>query len=150
MTISVAVTHDLATGISKYTIAWVADIDGSVTGSWPMQAGFCWLAEHCPVSDPDAQYAELYNMTISNDADGADILAGTGVNISNAGPSFATPMAGAGAHPNQPVRVTGTVIMNVTGAGKGGAGTVTLFVGGFNRFSPREDRPAITDMVLRA
>jgi hypothetical protein len=135
MTISVAVADDAAAGVCKYTITWQADSAGNVTGAWPMKVGFVWLVEHCPATDPKAQPAGLYNMQITNDADGADILGGSGVNISNAGPTFDTPLAGTS---YQPALVAGgNVTMTVSGAGKGAAGTVVLVVGGFNRFSAR-------------
>jgi hypothetical protein len=139
MTIAVAVWNDAATGICKYSIAWLADQDGNATGAWPMRGAHVWLVEHLPDPDPNNQPAGLYNMTIVSDVDGADILGGAGVDIAQ--PSFDTPLLGAGAHFNQPTRVeAGNVTMTVTGAGKGGGGRVILFLGGFSRFTRRPAR----------
>jgi hypothetical protein len=139
MTICVGVVSDSSVDITKYSIDWRADQDGNATSAWPMRAGHVWLVEHLPDSDPKHEVAGLYNMTIVSDVDGADILGGSGVDIAQ--PSFDTPLLGAGAHFNQPTRIAaGTVTMTVSGAGKGGGGTVVLFTGGFNRFTRRPAR----------
>ncbi|MGE3856992.1 MAG: hypothetical protein AB7G21_08565 [Dehalococcoidia bacterium] len=83
-------TTELPGGITKYSIAWLSDAIGAVSGNavalkagTQLQAGFT----------PDAagtQPTDAYDATMT-DTNGVDILGGTGANLSNATATVAVP-----------------------------------------------------------
>jgi hypothetical protein len=81
------------------------------------------------IPDSNNQPSDLYDMTIG-DANGADILGGTGADISNAGPTYRVPLVGDGTNFSQKLYLeAGTVTLQIANAGNAKGGTVLLFIG---------------------
>lgn len=83
-------TSKAAQAIDKYSIAWVSDASGNVSGNtFPIEA--CEIVQVGYVPDSGGtQPTDLYDVTMT-DANGVDVLGGTGSNLSNANKSVAVP-----------------------------------------------------------
>lgn len=122
-------TSAVGAGVIKYSVAWVCDASGVVSSAtWSIKAGHIWQVNQIP-DGGGTQPSDLYDMTIG-DANSADILAGTGANLSNAGPTYRAPLIGDGTNFNQQLYVeSGTVTLTIANAGNAKGGTVVLFIG---------------------
>lgn len=88
--ITVTTSRD-ANGLTKYSIAWVCDAAGAVSGNtFSVKAGELVQVGYTP-NGGGTQPTDLYDVTMT-DPDGADALAGTGANLSNATASKVVPV----------------------------------------------------------
>src|SRR5882724_9902248 len=110
-------TSNVGAGVTKYSVAWVCDASGVVSSaSWSIKAGHIWQVNQLPDAG-GTQPTDLYDMTIG-DANSADILGGTGANISNAGPTYRVPLIGDGTNFNKKLYAeAGTVTLTIANAG---------------------------------
>ncbi len=77
--------------ITRYTVAWVSDALGAVSGnSFPVEAGHLMQVRQIPDAAA-TQPTDQYDVTVL-DANSFDVLVGGGANISNAGPTYITPV----------------------------------------------------------
>lgn len=83
-------TSRAAQAIDKYSIAWVSDAAGAVSGNtFPIKA--CEIVQVGYVPDGGGtQPTDLYDVTMT-DANGVDVLGGTGADLSNAAAKVAVP-----------------------------------------------------------
>lgn len=121
---SITVTTSRVGALSKYSIAWVSDASGDVNGN----AFACVAGELVQVRyTPDGggtQPTDLYDATMT-DAQGIDVLGGTGANLSNAASTHAVPAV------STYFRRTleaGDLTPVVAAAGNAKAGTIVLLV----------------------
>lgn len=124
---SIVQTHRKLTTVKALKLAWTSDAaTGDVSGI-PSEAidGELLSVVFIPGAG-GVQPLNLYDIVI-NDADGFDILAGKGANLSNAASSRIVPLVGDGVTTNQRAPVGGTVELQVTNAGNSKQGSVTLY-----------------------
>jgi len=116
-----ASSADIGGGFTKYTIAWTSDAAGAVSGNTvDVKRGHLRQVKYKPDAG-GTQPTDLYDVTLL-DADGADLLAGGGANLSNVNASIAVPTA--------PILLEGqSVTPTVANAGNAKGGTIILYVG---------------------
>lgn len=109
---------------TKYKIDWTSAADGTVSGtSFGVKTGELIQMAHTPGTAGD-QPTDAYDVTIL-DAGGADVLAGTGGNLSNTTAAAVVPVI------STYFRRTleaGNVELRVANAGNAKKGTITLLV----------------------
>ena len=77
--------------ITRYTVTWLSDASGDVSGnSFPVEAGHLMQVRQIP-NAAGTQPTDQYDVTVL-DANSFDVLVGGGANISNAGPTYITPV----------------------------------------------------------
>lgn len=126
-------TTELKGGVTKYSVAWVSDAAGAVSGNaFALKQGTIITVEFTPDSG-GTQPTDLYDVTCT-DAEGVNIFddgSGTsvGANLSNAASSHKIPFIGGGTvtyvrrwHPGGNV----TPVVAAAGATKGG--TIVIYV----------------------
>lgn len=88
---AIVVTTSKVGVLTRYTIAWTCSAGGAVSGdSFNVKTGELVEARFTPGAG-GVQPTDLYDLTMT-DADGTDVLAGTGANLSNATPSAVVPV----------------------------------------------------------
>lgn len=86
-------TADKGAGVTKYTVAWVSTAGGAVSGNAvSLKRGELIQVGYTP-DGGGTQPTDLYDVTMT-DAGGADILGGTGANLSNATATVTVPAIG--------------------------------------------------------
>lgn len=116
-----ATTSDVGGGTTKYSVAWVSDASGNVTtNTFAVKKGHLVEAKFIP-NGGGTQPSDLYDMTIA-DADGLDVLNGTGANLSQSTVTFVAATA--------PLLLEGgNLTPSISNAGNAKGGTFILFVG---------------------
>jgi hypothetical protein len=105
----------------QVSIAWTCDASGNVSGNaFAVGVAALWQAKFIPGSG-GTQPTNLYDVTV-NDANGCDMAAGKGANLSNATASI-------GVQSGPLSIVSGTLDLVVANAGNAKQGTVVLLVG---------------------
>lgn len=121
-------------GVTKYSLAWVSDAAGAVSGNAvALKPGTIIAVEFVPDSG-GTQPTDLYDVTSLADAEGVNMFddgagASIGANLSNTTASHKVPFIGGGS-------VTyvrhwlqgGSYTLNVSNAGNAKGGTVVIFV----------------------
>lgn len=118
---SITVTSsNLGGGITKYSIAWVSDASGVVSvNAVAVRRGRLIQIKYIPDAG-GTQPSDLYDLTLP-DANGVDVLAGDGANLSNATSKITVPTA--------PILLeAGNLIPTNANAGNAKGGTLVLFV----------------------
>lgn len=120
-------TADVGGGVTRYTIAWVSDALGAVSGNTiAIKPGVIVAVKFTPDAAA-TQPTDLYDVTFE-DPDDVDLLMGVGANLSNANATRVKP----------PVNTSDEVYFDgsascelvVSNAGNAKGGTVYLFVRG--------------------
>jgi hypothetical protein len=121
---SITTTTSKVGGFTKYSLAWTSDASGNVTSnSVPVKTGELLQVSFIPGSG-GTQPSDLYDMTIA-DANGVDILAGGGANLSNA---TATTVAGPISTYLRRYLEEGNITPSISNAGNAKTGTIVLLV----------------------
>jgi len=90
---SIAVTTSDLRGSTKYSVLWTSDASGVVSANtFAVRDGLLKLVKFIPGAG-GVQPTDQYDMTIT-DADGIDVLAATGANLSNATATATCPNVG--------------------------------------------------------
>lgn len=123
------VTADLGGGYTRYSIAWVSSAGGAVSENpVAVKRGNIRQVKFFPDAG-GTQPTDLYDMTVL-DADGFDVLAGIGANLSNATPKVGVPLFGNGTTSMHPFfHAGGNLTPTVAAAGAAKGGTLVLIVG---------------------
>jgi hypothetical protein len=125
-------TSDLGGGYSKYSIAWVSSAGGAVAeNAVTIKRGHIHLAKFIP-DGGGTQPTDLYDVTLIDaiaGATGADYLAGTGVDVSNAARKISAPQIGNGTATQPVFWEGGDLYPTVANAGNAKGGTIVLVVG---------------------
>lgn len=83
-------TSQASAAIDKYSIAWVSSAGGAVSANtFSVEAGELVQVWYIP-DGGGTQPTDLYDVTMT-DANGVDVLGGTGANLSNAAATVAVP-----------------------------------------------------------
>lgn len=103
---------------TRYSVAWTSHTDGTVSNSFNVRAGNLVQIKFVPGSG-GTQPTDLYDVTLL-DADGFDVLAGAGANLSNASASMTVASS---------VRFVegGALTLTIAAAGSGKTGTVVIW-----------------------
>lgn len=119
---SIVVTAtDIGGGYTKYSVAWTSDASGNVSGtSFDVKRGLQRQRKFIPGAG-GTQPTDAYDVTVT-DPDGADILVGSGANLSNATATWSVPSS-------PPFFEAQAVTPVVANAGNAKTGTIVLFVG---------------------
>jgi hypothetical protein len=121
-------------GLTKYTITWTSDGSGVVSANpVTLRRGFLRQVKFIP-NGGGTQPSDLYDVTMT-DANGVDVLIGTGSNLSNATSKIAVPILLDGAaSPGSSSRLIflddGDYTPVVAAAGNAKGGTIILWIGG--------------------
>ncbi len=113
---------------SKYTIAWVADASGNVSGTL---TGVISGEVLRVVFDPGTPAPTANYDIVLNDESGLDILAAQGANLSATATTHVcpgVPLKDGVTTSVRPVVIDGTLELQVSNAGSGGAGQVIVYV----------------------
>lgn len=127
MSATTSIVSALKTQVQMIVIPWTSNGSGAYTESIGL-TGFLMQVEFVPSGT--AAPTDLYDITMPN-ANGFDVLAGTGANLSTSTPSRKSPCATASDGTNSgliPIFVSGTHTFTVANAGAGKSGTVTLWL----------------------
>lgn len=117
------IDHPLG-AITKYSIAWVSDAAGAVSGnSFNVKAGEVVQVRYIPDSG-GTQPTDLYDVTMT-DANSIDVLGGSGANLSNANSTVAVPAVST-YFPR--LLEAGALTPVVANAGNAKGGTIVLYV----------------------
>ncbi len=88
---SITATASQVGALTRYDIDWLSDASGDVSGNtFSVKTGELVEVRFTP-DGGGTQPTDAYDLTIT-DADGTDILAGTGANLSNAAASAVVPV----------------------------------------------------------
>jgi len=119
-------TSDLGAGITQYSIAWVSDASGAVSGNTIAIKRGVILGVKFKPDGRGTQPTDLYDMTFE-DADNVDLLLGGGANLSNANATRKKPAL----NTSDELFFEGctTCELVVSNAGNAKGGTVILLVG---------------------
>jgi len=113
--------------VRTVTLAWTSDAAGAVNGTLTkMVSGEVLRVVYVPGSG-GTQPTDLYDLTLE-DANGVDVLAGKGANLSNVNKTQICPLIGDGTTTNQRNAVDGTLELKVTNAGNAKTGTVVVYL----------------------
>lgn len=112
--------------VRKVTLAWTSDAAGAVSGTTVHLDGVIERVVFVPGTG-GVQPTDLYDVTLE-DAEGLDLLAGEGANLSNVNKTQVTPFIGDGTTTNKPVAAYGTAELKVAAAGNTKSGTVLLYL----------------------
>lgn len=124
---SIAVTASRVTGyhLNKYRIEWTSDASGNVSANTlDVVSGHLRQVKFIPGSGA-TQPTDLYDVTLT-DADGVDLLAGLGANLSNAAARFLVPQASTF---DRIFVEAGTITPGVANAGNAKTGSIILLIG---------------------
>jgi hypothetical protein len=127
---SITVTAtDLGDGITKYGVAWVSDASGVVSANtFGVKRGEILQVKYIPNGGGTAP-TDLYDLTML-DADGFDVLGGTGANLSGTLAALTVPLFGAGAALSFRIFLDpGLLTPTIANAGNAKGGTINLYVG---------------------
>lgn len=125
----VVTTSDLGGGYTRYSVAWLSSAGGAVTeNSFDVKRGNLRQVKFFPNAG-GTQPTDLYDLTLP-DADGFDVLAGVGANLSNATAKVSVPLFGDGTTSFQPFfHAGGPLTPTIAAAGNAKRGTIVLIVG---------------------
>jgi hypothetical protein len=118
---------DVGAGVTQYSIAWVSDASGNVSGNTlAIKAGVLVAVKFVP-DGGGTQPSDLYDVTFQ-DASDVDLLMGGGANLSNAAATRKKPAL----NTSDEVWFEGCSAceLNITNAGNAKGGTVVLWVRG--------------------
>lgn len=129
-----ATVSDVAQGLTKYSLAWLSDAAGAVSGnSVTLKSGTIVAVDFVP-DGGGTQPSDLYDVTMTCDAHGPNILddgagASIGANLSNTTATHKIPMIGGGAvtYVRQWLHGGGYTLV-VAAAGNAKGGTVNVYV----------------------
>lgn len=127
---SITVTaSDIGNGYTKYSLAWTSDASGNVNSiPVPIRRGRLLQVKYVPGSG-GSQPSSNYGVTIA-DADGVDVLNGTGASKSNSAASVVVPFWGDGTTKSQLLFLeSGNLTPSITGGGNAKSGRIDLIVG---------------------
>lgn len=117
----VVTTSDIGGGVTKYSVAWLSDAAGAVSGnSFDVKRGRLLQTKFVPDGGGTAP-TNLYDVTLT-DADGADLLVGNGADKSSTVAAWYTPT-------NPIILEGGAVTPVLANAGNAKGGTLVLIVG---------------------
>jgi len=118
-------TTDLGRGVTKYSIAWVSGAGGDVSGNaFTVKTGELRQVKFVPDGGGTAP-TDLYDVTVT-DANGVDILGGTGANLSSTTAAIKIPVFGF--QTDRLLLETGDLTPTVAAAGNAKGGTIILYV----------------------
>lgn len=123
---SITVTRSDGETIRHVRLVWTSDAAGAVSGTTVHASGEIVRVVFVPGAG-GVQPTDLYDATIE-DADGLDVLAGKGANLSNANKSQIVPLVGDGTTTAERVAVSGTLELKVAAAGNAKSGTVVVYL----------------------
>jgi hypothetical protein len=112
--------------VKSLSLVWTSDAAGAVSG---IQSGDVDGELLGVVFKPGAagvQPTNAYDITLL-DADGFDVLAGLGADLSNATATRVSPLIGNGVTTNQRAPLSGSLQLVVANAGNAKSGTVTIY-----------------------
>lgn len=107
-------------------LVWTSDASGVVSGTTVHVEGVIERVVFVPGAG-GVQPTDAYDLLL-NDADGVDVLAGKGANLSQTNKTQVCPFIGDGTTTNKPVAVAGTLELVAANAGNAKSGTVVLYV----------------------
>ncbi len=117
----VVTSSDLGGGVTKYSVAWLSDAAGAVSGnSFDVRRGRLLQTKFVPDGGGTAP-TNLYDVTLT-DADGADLLVANGADKSSTVASWYAPA-------NPIILEGGPVTPVLANAGNAKGGTLVLIVG---------------------
>lgn len=117
-------TSKAAQAIDKYAIAWVCDASGNVSANtFPVEACELIQVRYTP-DGGGTQPTDLYDVTMT-DANGIDVLGGTGANLSNAASTHHVPAVSTYF---RRTLESGNLTPVVANAGNAKGGTIVLLV----------------------
>jgi hypothetical protein len=120
---------DVGLGIQRINAAWTSDASGDVSGhAFAVPTGM--LLQVKTVPDGTAAPSDGYDVTVV-DADGADLLGGSGADRDTADAELIAPLLGDATTKNQRPLVdgTGTIDVVIANAGNAKKGIVSLWIG---------------------
>lgn len=121
---SITVTTTQVGALTQYSVAWVSDSSGNVSASsFAVKSGELMQVMFTP-DGGDTQPSNAYDMAIA-DANGADVLAGAGADLSNSTATAAVPTIST--YFRRQV-VAGNLTPNISNAGSAKGGTVALLI----------------------
>jgi hypothetical protein len=119
-----------AYGITKYSVAWTSDASGNVNGNAiQVLPGRIQQVRYVPGTG-GTQPSDLYDLTLP-DADGFDVLTGTGANLSQTNVKVSVPLIGDGS--SAPMRLFleagATLTPIIANAGNAKTGRFDVLIG---------------------
>lgn len=120
---------DVGNGYTQYSLAWTSDASGNVSGiPVPVRRGYLTKVKFVPGS-AGTQPTAAYDLTVA-DADGVDVLAGVGANLSNSVAAIFVPLWGDGTNKSQRLFLEdGNLLPSIANAGNAKTGTIVLTIG---------------------
>lgn len=114
----------IASGITKYSIAWTSDASGNVnTSSFAIRHGHIMQVKFAPGVGVSANYGATLP-----DADGVDLFAGKGTSLSASAASIIAPVIGTTS--SAPfTEDNAAIVPTLTGCGNAATGRIDIFVG---------------------
>jgi hypothetical protein len=122
---TVTATHAKQETIRQLRLAWTSDAAGAVSGTLVHASGELVRVVFIPGTGGVVP-TTLYDVTIE-DADGLDVLAGKGANLSEVNKTQIVPLIGDGTTTQQRVALSSTLELKVANAGNAKQGTVVLY-----------------------
>jgi len=123
---TLTVTHQAHRPIRTLTLDWTSTAGGAVSGNLTgLISGVILRVVFKPGAGGN-QPTDLYDVVL-NDADGLDVLAGLGANLSNASSTQKCPLVGDATAAAQPVAVDSTLELQVSNAGASKSGTLVVY-----------------------
>jgi len=126
----VTTVTEVARNLIKYSIAWTADGSGNVNSNpIALRHGRLSQIKFVPTNG-GTQPSNGYNVSLP-DADGVDLLAGQGQNLSNTAAKLCAPVIGGVSPALFPYFVEDQTAINptITGAGANANGRIDLYIG---------------------
>lgn len=123
---TLTITHQKHRSIKTLSLAWTSTSGGAVSGN--LTEAICGVILRVVFKPGTSgnQPTDLYDVVL-NDADGLDVLAGLGANLSNAANTQKCPLVGDAVAAAQPIAVDSTLELQVSNAGNAKSGTVVVY-----------------------